>query len=163
MSNPHMKIVGHMVRFLMVGFLIVLLAGCTGVSTQVVELNPAQRFPPTQNVEVLLEKPRRPYIELGLIESRGDFGATEATLLNDAREKARSLGADAILRLETERVYHPPVAVFDPWYDPLYWSYYRNRRFPPFPAPWGPYRVVGGGYEYTLKALAIKYNDVAAK
>jgi hypothetical protein len=158
MSNPHMKIVG-----LAVAWLFVLLSGCSGVSTQMVELNPAQRFPPTQNVEVLLEKPQRPYIELGLLESRGDFGATEATLLNDAREKARSLGADAILKLEIERLYHPPVTVYDPWYDPLYWSYYRYRRFSPFPDPWGPYRVVGGGYEYTLKALAIKYKEVAAK
>ena len=158
MSNPHMKLVDHAVACL-----ILLLAGCAGVSTQVVELNPAQRFPPTQNVEVLLEKPQRPYIELGLLESRGDFGATEATLLNDAREKARALGADAILKLETERVYHPPVAVYDPWYDPLYWGYYRYQRFPPFPHPWGAYRVVGGGYEYTVKALAIKYKDSTAK
>ena len=151
-----MKMTNHVV-----GCLVLLLAGCAGVSTQVVELNPAQRFPPTQNVEVLLEKPKRPYIEVGLLESRGNFGGSEATLLNDAREKARALGADAILKLETERVYHPPITVYDPWYDPLYWTHYRYRRFPSFPDPWGAYRVVGGGYEYIVKALAIKYQPVA--
>lgn len=133
-----------------------LLASCATVSTQVVELNPSQRYAPSQNVEVLLQKPARPHVEIALIESRG---WSEAELLNDAREKARTLGADAIVKLETERVYHPPVAVYDPWYDPFYWGYYRRGPFPGFPEPWGaPYRVVGGGHSYVLKAMAIKYN-----
>ena len=132
-----------------------MLCACATVQTRVVTLNPAVKLPPTQNVEVLLQKPTRAHAEIALLESRGD---SEAQLLNDAREKARELGADAIVKVETERIYHEPVAVYDPWYDPFYWGYYRYRPFPAFPAPWGPYRVVGGGYSYVLKTLAIKYS-----
>ena len=130
------------------------LLGACAVDTKVVELNPAHRYAPTQSVEVLLQKPERPYVEIALIESSG---GSEADLLNDAREKAKALGADAIVRHETERVYHPPVALYDPRYDPFYFGYHRFRPYPFYGSPWGPYRVVGGGYTYTLKALAIKY------
>lgn len=134
------------------------LAACATVSTQVVELNPAQKHPPTQSVEVLLQKPTRPHVDIALIESRG---GSEAEMLNDAREKAKALGADAIVKLETERIYHEPVAIYDPWFDPFYWGSYRHRPFPPFPHPWGPHRYVGGGYSYLLKSLAIRYGDTS--
>ena len=130
------------------------LAACATVSTEVVELKPAQKYPPTQSVEVLLQKPTRPYVEIALIESRG---GSEAAMLNDAREKARTLGADALVKLETEREYHEPIPVYDPWYDPYYWGFYRNPAFAPFPHAWMPYRMVGGSYSYVLKALAVKY------
>jgi hypothetical protein len=135
------------------------LTACATVSTEIVELKPAQKYPPTQSVEVLLEKPTRPHVEIALIESRG---GSEATMLNDAREKARALGADALVKLETERLYHQPIAVYDPWYDPFYWGFHPHSAFAPFPHPWGPYRVVGGGYSYVLKTLAVKYSDGVA-
>ena len=155
MSNGDM----NLLRLLIIATVLVLPA-CETVSTRVVELNPAQKYPPTQSVEVLLHKPTRAHTEIALIESRGD---SEAELLNDAREKAKALGADAIVRLETERIYHEPVAVYDPWpwYDPFYWPYYR-RPFPPFHPAWGPYRYVGGYFSYVLKAAAIRYDDKAA-
>ena len=133
-----------------------LLSACASVSTQVVPLNPAQVYPPTQFVEVLLEKPARPYVEIAMLESRG---GSEADLLNDARDKARALGADAIVRIETERHYQHPVALYDPWGDPFYWGPYRHRYHPfgPWGHPWGPYRVIPGGYHYVLKAMAVKY------
>src|SRR5215210_183571 len=133
--------------------LLLALGACASVKTQVVPLVPMQHYPPTQSVEVFLQKPARPYTEIALVESQGEVGASEADLLNDAREKARALGADAIVKLETERIYHQPVAVYDPWYDPLFYGYYRYRPFAPFPHPWGtPYRIIGGGYSYVLKA-----------
>lgn len=136
-----------------------LLSACATVSTQVVRLDPAQQYPPTRNVAVLLQKPQRPHVEIALLESAG---TSEAELLNDARDKARALGADAIVKLETERLYHDPVPVYDPWYDPFYLGYYRYRPFPAYPGPWGPYRWVGGGYSYVLKAVAIRYTDTPA-
>ncbi|HYC47659.1 MAG TPA: hypothetical protein VED01_19455 [Burkholderiales bacterium] len=132
------------------------LCACATVSTQIVELNPAQKYPPTQSVEVLLQKPTRPHVEIALIESHG---GSEAEMLNDAREKARALGADAIVRTEAERQYHPPVAVYDPWFDPFWYGPYHYRPFPPYPYPGGAYRVVGGGYSYLLKVVAIRYTD----
>jgi hypothetical protein len=145
----------HTLRLIVVSIAFAL-AACASVSTQVVEFKPAQKYPPTQYVEVLLEKPTRPHLEIALIESRG---GSEAEMLNDARRKAGALGADAIVKLETERLYHEPVAVYDPWYDPFYWGYYRHPAFGPIMHPWGPYRMVGGGYTYVLKALAVKYGD----
>lgn len=134
------------------------LAACATVSTHVVPLNPAHVFPPTQFVEVLLQKPARPHVEIALIESRG---GSEAEMLNDARAKAGALGADAIVRVETERHYHEPVVVYDPWHDPFYWGYYRHGPFP-LMHPWAPYRVIGGGFSYLLKAVAIKYSQPPA-
>jgi hypothetical protein len=145
-------------RFIALG-LVLLLSSCASVTTKVVELDPAHKYPPTQNVEVLLQKPSRPHVEIALIESEG---TSEADMLNDAREKARALGADAVVKLETERVYHPPVAVYDPWYDPFYWGYYRPRFYPPLYHPWGAYQVVGGYYSYKTKAVAIKYSGKPA-
>ena len=144
-----------------------LLGACAGVSTHVVPLNPAQTFPPTQFVEVLLEKPARPYIEIALIESHGD---SEAQLLNDAREKARAVGADAIIRVRTERLFHEPVAVYDPLFDPFYSRNYRRRYATPFGpdlygspwgGPWGAYQVLPGYYSYVLKATAVKFTAPA--
>jgi hypothetical protein len=128
-----------------------LVTGCATVTTQVVEFKPTQRYAPTADVEILLEKPARAHEEIALIESRGEIGTSEA----------------ALLELEIERHYHPPVMVYEPWHDP-FWAYHHRYRFhpyhalrpfPPFMHPWGPYRVVGGGYTYTLKALAIRYRD----
>lgn len=141
--------------------LLALTAACA-VNTRVVQLNPAQVYPPTQSVEVLLQKPARPYVEIALLESEG---TSEADLLNDAREKAKALGADAIVRQDLQPVYHEPTAVYDPFYDPFYYGHYRWRPYPFYGSPWGPawgpypypYRVVGGGYTYVLKALAIKF------
>lgn len=136
--------------------LLALLSGCATVATEVVQYHPSVQYPPTQSVEVLLQKPARPHVDIGLIEARG---GSEAELLNTAREKARALGANAIIKLEVERVYHEPVPIYDPWYDPFYFGYYRHRPYPLFPHPWGPYRYVGGGFSYVLKAAAIRYTD----
>ena len=132
-----------------------LLSACATVSTKVVELQPAQKYAPTQSVEVLMQKPERPHVEIAFLESSG---TSEADMLNDARDKARELGADAIVKLDTERVFHPPTAIYDPWYDPFYWGYHRPW-FQPYYHPWGQYRVVGGYYSYVLKAVAVRYTD----
>ena len=134
-----------------------LLSGCAAVSTRVVPLDPSLTLAPTERVEILLEKPRRPYTQLALLESRGIAGGSESELLEDAREKARTLGADAIVRLELEKTVLPPVVVYDPPFAPFYYGY-PFRRFPHFHPPYfGEYRVLGGGTVYTLKTLAIKY------
>lgn len=134
-----------------------LLAGCATVSTHVVLLNPGARYPPTKNVRILLEKPKQPYHKIAIIDARGSIGGSEAQLLEEARNKAKALGADAIVRLSGNTLYEPPVAVYDPWYDPFY---YRMTYYQPFwwnPSYYGEYRLIGGGYYYTLKALAIRF------
>jgi hypothetical protein len=140
-----------------------LLSGCAAVSTQVVPLDPSLTLAPTERVEILLEKPRRPYTELALLESRGIAGGSESELLDDARDKARTLGADAIVRLELEKTVLPPVVVYDPPFAPFYYGY-PFRRYPHFHPPYfGEYRVLAGGTVYTLKTLAIKYETQPGK
>ena len=133
-----------------------ILAGCAAVSTKIVELDPARQYPPSAAVEVLLQNPARPHVEIALLESRGD---SEADMLNDARERAKALGAHAIVKTGSERHYHPPVAIYDPWPDPFWYGPTRYRHFPPYPYPWGAYRMAGGGYSYVLTAVAIRYTD----
>ena len=138
------------------------LAACASVSTSVLELNPAQKYSPTTHVDVFLQKPDRPHVEIALIESRGQ---SEVEMLNDAREKARQFGADAIVRTQTHAEYHPPVPVYDPWYGPWAWGP-RYRAWSPFyPYQWGYYGgyygVTGGYTTYVMKAVAIKYRDAA--
>jgi hypothetical protein len=135
------------------------LAGCTTVSTRVLELNPAQKYSPTNQVDVFLQKPDRPHFEVAFLESRGQ---SEVEMLNDAREKARLLGADAIVKTQTHAEYYPPVAVYDPWYGPWGWGPRYRGWSPYYPYPWGYggyYGVVGGYTTYVLKAVAIKYRD----
>lgn len=137
--------------------------GCSAVSTRIVPLDPALTFAPSQRVEILLEKPPRQYTQIALLESRGMVGGGESELLEDAREKARALGADAIIRLEVEKTVQQPVAIYDPIYSPFFphYSLYRYPYF--FPPYYGGYRVIGGGTLYTLRALAIKYRTEAGE
>ncbi len=141
--------------------LMLLAAGCSTM-TSVVLLDPTKQYPPTQAVIILLKPPAEPYIEIAKLESRGIVGEPETALLEDAREKAAKLGADAIIVTETSSVYQPPVIFYDPWppYLPWYqdrWHGYRYWYFPPpFPYPLEPMTFPGGN-AYTVRALAIKY------
>jgi hypothetical protein len=140
------------------------LGGCASVTTHVVVLDPTARYEPTKDVLVLLRPPERPYVEIAKLESKGIIGEVEAVLIEDARDKAKALGADAIITLETLSEWHPPVSVWDPW--PLELPWYRDRwarqRFwysygPPFPYMYPEYRVLPGGNTLTLRALAIRF------
>jgi hypothetical protein len=132
-----------------------LMAGCATVSTEIVPLSPGLKFAPTASVDILLEKPQRPYREIALLESRGMVGDSEAQLWQDAREKAQALGADALIRVEVHKTMVPPVAVYDPFLTPYYSPFYPTPYFFPYPFP--EYRVFPGGVAYTLKTVAIKY------
>lgn len=135
------------------------ISGCATVSTEVVTLAPDLKLAPSQNVEILLEKPERPYREIALLESRGMVGDTEAQLWQDAREKAQQLGADALIRLEVYKTLVPPMVAYDPFFSPFYSPFYPRPYFYPYyyPYPFPEYHVIPGGVEYTLKTLAIKY------
>jgi hypothetical protein len=132
-----------------------LIGGCATVSTEIVTLEPGLQLAPSQSVEILLEKPQRPYREIALLESRGMVGDGEAALWHDAREKAQALGADALIRLEVDKTVQLPVILYDPFFSPFYSSYYPHRYF--YPPYFTEYRLIPGGPAYTLKTLAIKY------
>ena len=140
------------------------LAGCASVETQVTLLDPAQKFAPTEHVVILFDYPAQPHVKVALIEAQGSVGGSEAALLDEARKQAQMLGADAVVRLEVNSVYQPPVRVYDPAFGNMYYSrygypyrafYYAPYMYAPF--PFDDYRWVGGGSVQTLKAVAIKY------
>ena len=141
-----------------------LLAGCASVATQVTLFDGAQQFAPTGHAVILLEYPAEPYLKIALIEAQGGVGGSEAALLEEARKRAQTLGADALVRLAVNSVYQPPVRVYDPAYSSMFYSRYRYpyRSFYPQPYAFSPYpydnyRWVGGGNVQSLKAVAIKY------
>lgn len=136
------------------------LAACA-TTTSVVMLDPAKKFPPTESVQILLKPPERPYVEIAKLESRGVAGEPETSVLEDARERARQLGADAIIVQESASVYHPPVVMYDPWPPYLPWYYDRWYGYPywyPSPFMYGPSAyTVPGGRAYTVRSIAIKF------
>ena len=138
-----------------------LLAGC-GTTTSVVMLDPARQYAPTGSVVILLKPPDKPYVEIAKLESRGIPGEPETSVLEDARERARQIGADAIIVEESAGIYHPPVLMYDPWPPLLPWYHDRWYGYPywHFPSPYmfGPnIQSLPGGYTYTVRSIAIKF------
>lgn len=140
------------------------LAGCASVATEVTLFDPAQKFGPTEHAVILLEYPKQPHVKIALIEAQGSLGGSEAAVLEEARKRAQALGADAVVRLEVQEIYQPPVRVYDPAYPSMFSSRYRYpyRSFygPPYafaPYPYDSYRWIGGGNVQSLKAVAIKF------
>lgn len=89
-------------RALLVG--VVLVAAACGPTVQVTSLGPA--FPPRRSAEDLVvfstRVPECSYGELGLVTAyRADLGASSAmeSALHALKERARSLGADAVVGL----------------------------------------------------------------
>jgi hypothetical protein len=145
------------------------LAGCASVSTEVTVLDPTQKFAPTEQVAILFDYPPQPYVKIALIEAQGGVGGSESSLFDEARKRARALGAEALVRLEVTAVYYPPVAVYDPGYANMFYPRYRYFPYhtfysPPYwysPYPFDGYRWIAGGDAQTLKAMAIRYTDKA--
>lgn len=141
------------------------LAGCAA-TTSIVLLDPQKKYPPTQSVKILLKPPSAPYTEIAKLESKGAVGEAEPSVLEDARTRAREVGADAIIVVETIHAYEPPIVVYDPWppYLPWYhdrWHGYRYWYYPaPFPYAFGP-QVLPGGNTYTIHSIAIKYDKTS--
>lgn len=138
-----------------------LLAGCAGVTTRVMEMHPQVRHAPSTHVDVLFEVPQRPHTRIAVLEAEGDYGVPEVRLLEDMRERARELGADAIVRTESREWLQPPAMVYDPMYDPFFLPRRYYHPFHPWVPPYGGYRWVGGGRYYTAKAIAIRYQPVS--
>ena len=149
--------------------LLSLLAASCATTTSVVMLDPAKQYAPTASVVILLKPPDKPYVEIAKLESRGVPGEPETSVLEDARERARQLGADAIIVQESGAVYQPPVVMYDPWPPYLPWHHDRWYGYPywhgypswhyPSPFMFGPQtHALPGGYAYTVRSIAIKFS-----
>ncbi len=141
--------------------LVLLVAGCA-TTTSVVLLDPGKQYPPTTSVRILLKPPDQPYVEIAKLESQGVPGEPETAVLEDARERAARIGADAIIVQESSRVYQPPIVAYDPWPPYLPWYYGRCYGYPywfcPSPFVFGPYPyTLPGGNAYTVRSIAIRF------
>ena len=122
--------------------LFVLLLVLTGCATPEAEiLSKVESFPPTLNVEVLLDRPTRPHKTIAIL---GDiYGGTPEEVNERLSRKAREIGADAIVIISVHDKVSTDWLLDDPYYYPhgVYWPRYRPVRH--------TYRIV--------HARAIKY------
>jgi len=84
-------------------FLFLTLAGCSTISY--LPSNNIQSYAPSQSVEVLYEKPTKPYVVLGRVSINAMDILSDQTILNRLKQKAMSLGADAIIVDNMQRVF----------------------------------------------------------
>jgi len=77
-----------------------LLSGCVQGSVTLVE--PPKTYPATASLEILREKPARPYRTIAIVRASGMPSATNSELCGVLEKEARSIGADAILLLPRE-------------------------------------------------------------
>jgi hypothetical protein len=113
----------------------VLAAACASPQPDVVRTG-SQVYAPTTDVEMLEQPPSRPYTEIGVIDAPGEPGALRAQVLVQVRDKARQLGADAVIL--TDLSHRAPT----------------TQRLNPTT---GYYETVGGQTIPAFKGIAIKY------
>lgn len=150
-------------RTLVIAGLMLLLCGCA-TTTHVVLLDPAVRHAPTASVAILLKPPTRAYVEIAKLESKGLPDEPESAVLEDARERAKQVGAHAIIVQEATRHYQPPVIIEDPWPPQLPWYHDRwfGYRYWFHPPPFAYYpadRVLPGGDVHVVRSIAIRFVD----
>lgn len=116
-----------------------LLSGCA--TTDVARLDDTQ-YAPTQNVEILMDKPQHPYKVIAVLETQGALNMSQTSLLNSLRKKARSVGADAVLLIADTSRQTSPGFMYNP--------------------NLGGYQSIPGGVRPGVRALAIKYTTAPA-
>jgi hypothetical protein len=114
---------------------LILVASCSTPRTTAVMLNNSTTYSPTNNIEVLMNPPQKPYIEMALLESPEGFNIPD--LLIEMKETAKQLGADAILYINESTRQHPLSTTYN--------------------SIIGGYKSMEGVTYIRVKAIAIKY------
>jgi hypothetical protein len=122
-------------KLLFIIFPLLILIRCA--STSVVLTDDTVVYPPTEKVEILTEKPNKPFKIIAKLETKGYKGTSQTTILKSMREKAKSIGADAIVPGEDASEFNLPGVIYNPWL--------------------GGYQTIGGGKIPILRGYAIKY------
>ncbi len=79
------------------------LVACAAPQPDVARATPSSTYAPTANVQLLEQPPTRPYTEIGTIDEPGEPGALRAQVLAQILEKARQMGADAVIVTDVSR------------------------------------------------------------
>lgn len=116
----------------------VLAAGCAGADVML--LDPSRTYEPTENVQLLLEAPTRPYEMIAIIEAKGSQYNNQSQVVRAAQRRAGRIGAHAILPIANESRNVAPQML-------------------PNPVAGGPPIYMAGGTQMTLKFAAIRFTD----
>ena len=122
---------------LVVAGLVTLIAGCA--TTSVTRVDSGTTYSPTEHVELLFDQPDRPYTTIAVLESRGPIGLGLPELLEDMKEKAKAVGADAVIPIQDASQQQAPGLIYNPWL--------------------GGYQTIGGGTIPGVRGIAIKYQQ----
>ena len=138
--NPAFRIILRIsLRIVPIFVLLSILAGCAAPQAEI--LSKTDNFPPTANVEILLDRPARPHKTFAILED--NYGGTPEEINGRLASKAQEIGADAIVIVSINDKTVTDWLRNDPYYNAR--GVYRPR-----------YRPVKHVYR-SVRARAIKY------
>lgn len=116
-----------------------------------------------RHIQLLGGRPDRPYDEIGRIEARGSPGEQRSFVYQELRNKARALGADAVIEFE-ERTRMDRLPATDAGEAPRLGNAYPGvlRKTEPGAFPPAGFDVQAGGRYYEAEGIAIRYRDEAS-
>lgn len=86
-------------------FIVALISGCA--SADVMLMDPSKSYPPTENVQIILEEPTRAHIIIAIVEGDGTQYNNQSQVVRAMQKKAAKIGANAIILMNTESQYVP--------------------------------------------------------
>jgi len=127
-----------MIRYLLPIAFVLVLSGCATPEAEI--LSKTESYPPTLHVDILLDRPTRPFKTIAIL---GDIYGGEADAVN-ARlaQKAQEIGADAVVITGIHDQIVTDWLLFEP--------------YSPYGVYWPRYRPVHHSYR-VVRARAIKY------
>jgi len=117
------------IRIVSIFTLLSIIAGCAAPQAEI--LSKTDSFPPTANVEILLDRPARPHKTFAILEDT--YGGTQEKINDRLTRRAREIGADAIVivsindKTATEWLLNDPYyhvhGAYHPRYRPVKYKY----------------------------------------
>lgn len=139
--------------------------GCA--QTSVVMLDDALKLAPSDNVRILERPPEEPFEIIARLETRGTAGQSIPPLLNQMRDEAKKIGADAIIPVEERQERQQQQLMYNPWLGgyqtiggnnvPIVTSYaiVLERSIPQRMAAYRPDPIINGGASFNVLAPAL--------
>jgi hypothetical protein len=112
-SQPFFRISFRIVRIVSIFTLLSIIAGCAAPQAEI--LSKTDSFPPTANVEILLDRPARPHKTFAILEDT--YGGTPEEINDRLARRAREIGADAIVIVSINDKTATEWLLNDPYYN----------------------------------------------
>ncbi|WP_139223277.1 hypothetical protein [Microbulbifer thermotolerans] len=112
-------------------------SGCA--QTSVLMLETSAYYSPTSSVDIIGEPPKRPYKKIAMLESTGPVNTPMTKLLESMRQKAMTIGADAVMPVQDASYQQQQGVIYNPWL--------------------GGYQTTAGGTVPKIRGIAIKYSE----